>query len=382
MPSWPTNTETIPQATTDAAERLAWLALALVPGIGARRMAALLSRFGSAGGVLQAPPSAFAGMTDITQPIVTGIRSATLDDAVRTLATAERLGQVIAIPADAAYPQALRSIPDPPTVLWMRGDAALLVGSAVAIVGSRDHSGYGAEVARMLAEAAARSGVVVVSGMARGLDAVAHAAALDAGGGSIGVLGHGADGVYPRVNLPLFRRMIAEGLLLTEHPPGERAHAGAFPRRNRLISGLARAIVVVEAAPGSGTLITVSMALEQGRDVLAVPGPITSPLSVGTNRLIRDGATPVLEAADLLAALGLIAATPSAAAGAEPPMPTLSPVEAQVFDALSAAGRHVDEIAARTGVPIGTLLGTLLGLELGGCVEQAPVGLYRRKARG
>ena len=151
-----------------------------------------------------------------------------------------------------------------------------------------------------LAGAVAQAGVVIVSGMARGLDAVAHTAALDAGGATIGVLGNGLGVIYPAANRALYERVASDGLLVTEFPPGERPNVGSFPRRNRLISGLSRVTVVVEAAVGSGALITAGAALDQGREVMAVPGNITSPLSAGSNRLIRDGAAPVLEPADLL----------------------------------------------------------------------------------
>jgi DNA processing protein len=213
--------------------------------------------------------------------------------------------------------------------------------------------------------------------MALGLDAVAQGAALDASGVTIGVLGTGADIVYPRQNQRLFERVWADGALLTEHPPGDRGHHGAFPQRNRLISGLADSLVVVEAAEGSGTLITVSCALEQGRDVYAVPGPITSPTSRGTNRLLRDGAIPILEPDDLLRALGAVTTRSSPDGGS--PQCTLSPDEARVFDALDRDPRHVDELALSTGLPIGTLLGTLLGLEIGNQVEQLPGSLFRKR---
>ena len=201
---------------------------------------------------------------------------------------------------DPEYPPSLRVIPDAPPVLFVQGGLSLLDPPAVAIVGSRDHTAYGGEVGRKLAWGAASAGLVVVSGMARGLDAVAHSAALDAGGGTIGVMGNGLGVVYPAANRRLYSRVERRGLLLTEFPPGERPSAGSFPRRNRLISGLARVTVVVEAARGSGALITAGTALDQGREVMAVPGNITSPTSTGANELIRDGATPLLTIEDLL----------------------------------------------------------------------------------
>jgi DNA processing protein len=232
-------------------------------------------------------------------------------------------------------------------------------------------------VAAELGAEVARAGFLVVSGMALGLDAVAQSAALDAGGNTIGVLGTGVDQLYPRANIRLFERVIEKGLLLSESPPGERGVPGAFPRRNRLISGLSTALVVVEAAEDSGTLITVNCALEQGRDVYAVPGPINSLTSRGTNRLIRDGAVPILEPGDLTRALGVVA---PAAVSHEVPFPVhLSANEAHVLSALRQDPLHVDEVAIASGMPIGALLGTLLGLEIGGLAEQLPGSMFRRR---
>lgn len=367
------------RATTDLSERAAWLALAMVPGLGARRLADLIEHFGSARDVFTTSADALRGVTSLGARQLERIRRFDDRQVERLLERAAAAGQSVLVPSDDAFPARLRAIPDPPPVLFARGDPALLQRAAVAIVGSRDHSRYGAEVAERLAEAAAAAGVVVVSGMARGLDAVAQGAAMRAGGTSIGVLGTGVDRVYPLSNRALFERILEDGLLVSEHPPGDRGHAGAFPRRNRLISGLSQALVVVEAAEGSGTLITVNCALEQGREVLAVPGPISSPTSRGTNRLLRDGATPILDPEDLLAALG-IRGQAGAPAAAAPPC-SLSPDEARVLDALGHEPTQLDELAIGVGLPIGTLLGTLLGLELGGLVEQLPGSIFRRRGR-
>jgi DNA processing protein len=350
-------------ASADLDERLAYLALALSPGLGPRSVAALLRESGSA---LAAARRRRCGTAE----------------ASRALERAASAGVDVLVPSDAAFPARLRSIPTPPMVLFARGDLRLLQRPAVAIVGSRDHSAYGREAAATIAAAAGRAGLVVTSGMARGLDAVAHHAVLDAGGTTIGVLGNGIGVVYPAENRALYERVEAHGLLLTECPPGEGVRPGAFPRRNRLISGLADVLVVVEAARGSGTMITVAAALEQGRDVMAVPGPITSPTSAGTNQLLRDGAEPLLHPDDLLARFKGKLELPVAPAGpVDPPPCTLSPAEAQVFDALSADPRHVDDVAERTGLPIGTILGVLCGLEIGGWVEQRPGNLFRRLPR-
>ena len=214
--------------------------------------------------------------------------------------------------------------------------------------------------------------------MARGIDAIAHAAALDAGGASVGVLGNGFGVIYPAANRTLYQRMITSGCLVSELPPGERPHAGAFPRRNRLISGLAGATVVVEAAPGSGALITSDCALDQGRTVLAVPGPITSPTSLGCNRLIQQGAKPALSASDILEELGLPASAdpgPTArghdtARRAQPP--DLNDLQRSLWDALVTEPKHVDVLVATAGVETGAVLTALTELEMRGLVRQQP----------
>lgn len=331
--------------------------------------------------MLSASPTRLRTVPGLPTPVVSAILQARVDGVPELLATATRAGHTLLVPPDEAFPAALRSIPDPPVLLWARGALAPLRAPAVAIVGSRDHTRYGEEIARELAIAAAQAGITVVSGMARGLDAVAHHGALDAGGATIGVLGCGVDVIYPRQNADLFARMGTHGLLLSEQPPGVRPDSpGAFPRRNRLISGLASVVVVVEAAEGSGTMLTVSAALMQGREVLVVPGPVNSPTSRGTNRLLREGAAPLTEPRDLLALFGRVGPTVAELTPLPPPC-TLSPTEARVFEALGTAGSHVDDLALAVGLPIGDLLATLLGLEIGGLAQSLPGGQYRRAAR-
>ena len=364
------------QESTDV-DRLAWLTLASVQGIGARRIAQLVSHFGSANAVLRASESDLSQLDGLNNRVARAVRRAAPEAVLATIQLATELGQTVLVPSDASYPASLRTIPDPPPVLYSRGDISLTTRRCVAVVGSRNHTPYGATVASELAVELARAGICVVSGMARGLDAVAQASALDAGGPTIGVLGTGVDQVYPEANRLLFKRTLEHGMLLSESPPGERGLPGAFPRRNRLISGLSVALVVVEAAEDSGTLITVNCALEQGREVLAVPGPITSITSRGTNRLIRDGATPILQPEDLLRALGV----QRAISIPEPsPFPVnLSADETRVYSVLDPEARHVDEIALASGLPISTLLATLLGLEIGGLAVQLPGGMFRRR---
>lgn len=351
-----------------------WLALALVPGIGAVRFAALLDRFESPNGALSAPFEVLCTVPKISAPVAEAIRQADPKAAARALARLAELGGTVLRPGSAGFPELLSQIPDPPVCLFAQGNLALLTGPAIAIVGSRNHSHYGAEVCRAVARAAAELGLVVVSGMARGLDAVAHRGALDAGGGTIGVLGSGLGVVYPVSNRALYDSVLKRGLLITEFPPDQRPHEGSFPRRNRLISGLARVTVVVEAAQGSGALQTATCAQDQGKDVMAVPGPITSPVSAGTNGLIRDGAAPLLELADLLPHYPEAAAI--APRGPAPQTGTLAPVEGRIVNALWAGPRRGEELIEATGAPVTEALDALSALELSGRIRQRGGGLY------
>jgi DNA processing protein len=251
--------------------------------------------------------------------------------------------------------------------LFVWGDRALLERPAAAIVGSRNHTSYGAEAARLLGRGVA-SCAVVVSGMARGIDAIAHEAALEVGGGTIGVLGNGFGVVYPAAHRVLYERVARHGCLVTELPPGERPRVSTFPRRNRIIAGLAGVTVVVEAAAGSGALITADCALDQGRSVLAVPGPITSPTSVGCNKLIQQGAKPALCPSDVLEELGL-----EAPARAPDSMPKdLSPLQRTLWEALATRPAHVDGLVAAAGCEAAPVLAALTEMELRGLVQQRP----------
>jgi DNA processing protein len=362
-------------------ERLAYLTLTQVPGMGAVRLKTLLSVFPSPLGAHSAPFAVLRTLPGFSSALATALKATPLELGRNLMVEAERLGAGILLPEDESYPALIRHIPDPPPVLFTLGDQALLSRPAVAIVGSRDHSHYGAQVCRTIARAAAEAGVTVISGMARGLDAVAQTAALDSGGSTIGVLGNGLGVIYPAANRALYERVAREGLLLTEFPPGERPTVGSFPRRNRLISGLSRVTVVVEAALGSGALITAGTALDQGREVMAVPGNITSPVSFGTNRLIRDGAAPVLEPADVLQHFAELTELRQCSGSAGPPakLPdSLSAGEREVAGLVGPDPIHPDDLASRCNRPVGEVLALLCGLEISGIVEQAPGRMFRR----
>lgn len=364
-------------------QRIAYLALTQVPGLGPARLDTLLSHLDSPLGAFRAPFAFLRTLPGCSRAFVSSLKATPLRVGSDLIDTAARMGATILIPGDEGFPPALTLIPDPPPVLFALGNLGLLQRPAVAIVGSRDHSIYGTEVCRMLAREAAWAGIVVVSGMARGLDAVAHTAALDERGDTIGVLGNGLGVVYPAANRSLYDRMVERGLLVTEFPPGERPHAGSFPRRNRLISGLARVTVVVEAAVGSGALITAGTAVEQGREVLVVPGPITSAVSGGANRLIRDGAAPFLEGDDLLRHYpeAVRVDRPSGPGQGRHLPATLSANERAVATLLDGDGVHVDDIATRAGLEIRTTLALLCALEIMGVAEQLPGRRFRRASR-
>lgn len=357
-------------------ERSAWLALALTPGIGHARFDALLSHCGSPLGALSAPFEFLRTIPGISAAAATAIGESYASGVESVLTQLAELGGHLLLPTDPEFPAVCREIPDRPTVLFAQGDLALLSRPAVAIVGSRDHSPYGGRVAREIAAGAAARGIAVVSGMARGLDAVAHAAALDVGGPTIGVLGNGLGVIYPSANRTLYQRVVQHGLLLTEFPPGERPMQGSFPRRNRLISALARVTVVVEAAQGSGALITVNSALAQGKDVMAVPGPIDGPTSVGTNQLIRDGAEPLLVLEDLLAhypeaaKLGTGQEAVLAAHVSTPTPEGLSPAEERMFGLLRAGECATDTLVGASLLTTHEALAALSALEIRGVVVQ------------
>jgi DNA processing protein len=262
------------------------------------------------------------------------------------------------------YPALLSQIPDPPSRLWLRGDAdvEVLAMPTVAIVGARAWSGYGRAVARMLASEAAAAGVVVVSGLARGVDSEAHRGALAAEGRTVAVLGCGVDRDYPAAHAQLARSIVETGgLVVSEYEPGVEPAPWRFPARNRIIAGLALATVVVEARERSGALITADFALEDGREVLVVPGEITSSLSAGANALLRHGATPVTCAADVLEVVGVELPTPG---GAVPD----DPVAAAVLEAVVAGATTLDDLTRVTTLPAGQVAAALALLELDGIV--------------
>jgi DNA processing protein len=294
-------------------------------------------------------------------------------DVTPELAAAERAGAAILTPFEGPYPRLLREIPDPPLALYARGNLDRLDLPSVAIVGARAATAYGRSVAARLAADLSAAGVCVVSGMARGIDAAAHTAALSGPGGTIAVLGCGVDVVYPSENRTLWSRIEPNGVLLTEYAPGERPRSEYFPVRNRIIAGMSAGAVVVEAAQRSGSLITARFAADFGRDVFAVPGSILSAGSRGCHALLRDGAILCGGAEDILSELFPAIGTPAAARDAE----VLSGEAARVRDRmLEEEACSPDDLAEDLDLPVARLLTLLFDLESRGRVRALPGGLY------
>ncbi len=348
-----------------------WLALTLLSGIGPRLGRVLLAAFGSPGGVFAASSSAIARAS--TQAIAAAVAAGPAASRLQhALAWCAQPDNGVVTLADADYPRSLLEIHDPPLLLYFKGRRELLGTEAIAIVGSRNATPAGRSTARAFAQALSEAGLCVISGLALGIDAAAHEGGLDGRGSTVAVTGTGLDIVYPARNRPLARRIAREGLLLSEFAPGTPAAPHHFPRRNRLISGLARGVLVAEAALQSGSLTTARYALEQGREVFAIPGSIHSPLSRGCHALIKQGAKLVETAADVLEELGLggtAAATPATAAPAD---------DDPVLAALGHDPAALDALVARTGLPAEALAARLLELELESRVARLPGGRFQR----
>ena len=348
-------------------ERRFWIALHRLPGVGPKRFRQLLDHFGSIRAVWNAPPSQLgqAGIDRRTAAaIVEGRRKVDPDREIERLAAA-RIA-VLTWLDEECYPLLLRTIAAPPPVLYVRGEITPQDRSAIAIVGTRRRTTYGRSVATKLAGELASAGLTIVSGLARGIDGHAHRAALQHGGRTLAVLGHGLDTIYPAEHRTLATEITTQGALLSEYPPGVGPAAEHFPVRNRIISGLTLATVVVEAGEASGALITARAAADEGREVFAVPGPITSPASRGCHQLIQEGAGLVSSAQDILDALNLHLAP--AARQLAMPLPA-NDEEAQVLAALQrtpGAARHIDDIIRDAQLPAHTVGSTLTVLTLKG----------------
>ncbi|MGQ2989953.1 MAG: DNA-processing protein DprA [Brevundimonas sp.] len=352
----------------DDAERFARLRLARTERVGPVSFRQLLQRYGSAVRALDALPGLMAKGGK-------GGDIPSLDRIATEMDAGARVGAALVVLGDAAYPPRLAAVDPPPPVLWTRGNVALLSRESVAIVGARIASAGGQRIARGLADSLGRSGFVVVSGLARGIDAAAHAGALDTG--TVAVLGGGVDDVYPPDNAGLYADIVEKGCIVSESPVGHRAQARDFPRRNRIISGLSRGVIVVEAEIRSGSLITASLAAEQGRDVFAVPGSPLDPRSKGPNDLLRQGAILCEGVDDVIRAFETLRSL------AEPPPDPFDippeDVDLEVLDRvaalLSPTPTPRDELARACGLPIQVVAAALLDLSLSGRATLLPGGL-------
>jgi DNA processing protein len=299
-------------------------------------------------------------------------RDSAFADAGRAIQRASDAGAQVLVRGDAGYPDRLLALPDPPPVIFAIGSVECLSQKCVAIVGTRRATSYGERVTTELAGALARAGVIVVSGMARGIDSAAHRAALSAGGITAAVLGTGVDIAYPVAHRALHAEIATRGVLLSEELPGDRASGGSFPKRNRIIAALAQATIVVEAPHRSGALITAAHALELDRSVAAVPGPIDVPQSAGSNALLRDGAIVIADLADAYALVGV--SPPRAPAHA-----LTDATQLAIWNALDSPAPDLDSLAARASLPARLCLAALTALELNGAIECALTGEIRRR---
>lgn len=368
-----------PPAAVDPAdpeEQRALVALSLVPGVGPGRLRALLARFGTAKAVRRASPHQLAAADGVGKQTAEAV-AAFGDEAevARQFRRADAVGATLVTLHDPRYPALLKRIYDPPPLLWVRGRLAPEDERAVAVVGTRKATPYGKRTAEHFASELARRGLTVVSGLAYGVDAAAHRAAVEAGGRTVAVLGSGVDRIYPSRHGALVRQILDgdAGAVVSEFPLGAEPDAGNFPRRNRIISGLALGTLVVEARATGGALITAMMALEQNREVWAAPAPLFSEME-GTNRLVRRGwAALVTSVDDVLADLeGVLGTVPGGASEATPAPHTedLNRVERQLYDALGSEPVPLDALCDTTGLDSPTALVYLLNLEFRGLVRQ------------
>ena len=368
-------------------EEFHWVALALIPGVGARTFHRLLQRFGSPGQVFTASRRTLEEIPGLKRTSIEAIKSRAVveDSARRELGRIRELNLRLLRWGTPEYPPLLSNIPDPPALLYVKGHLADGDQRAVAVVGSRHPSGYGLTVCKKLCVELAWQGWTVVSGMARGIDSAAHLGALEGGGRTVAVLGTGLDVVYPTENRKLYERIADSGAVISELPLGTPPDPGNFPVRNRLISGLALGVVVVEATAKSGSLITAGMALEQGRQVFAVPGPLDREGVAGPHRLIKEGAKLVERAADITEELApmvspsIVGGSTRSARDEGAPAVPLAERERKIWDLLGVEPLHIDPIARQLGLSVAQAAEVLLRLELMGLVKQLPGTLFVRQ---
>ncbi len=359
------------------------ICLTMVPGVGPHTCRALLDHFGSAGRVLGASVETLKGAEGVGSKLADKIRHARADfDPEVELEECRKYGVHPVPPDSAEYPPSLKEIPAPPSLLYVQGSIQERDGLAIAIVGSRHCTPYGLRIAEKLAASLARVGLTVVSGLARGIDAAAHRGAIRAGGRTIAVLANGLSQIYPPEHEELAREVVAAGALVSETPMRQQPLAGLFPQRNRIISGMSLGVVVVEATPKSGSLSTAKHAMEQNREVFAVPGPVDSLASVGCHRLLRDGAKLVETVDDILEELGPlvreIKISPTETPVRRPSELTLSEQERSILGRLGNSPIAVDQLITETGLGASRVMATLSILEMRRLIRRLPGQMFIR----
>jgi len=363
-------------------ELLDVLRLNLVPGLGPRTFQVLLERFETPAGILKASVSELREVRGVGPKLAMSLVTHGTNQAARAeLATARSAGVTLLVRGRSGYPAALERIPDPPTVMYCQGTLLPSDQLAIGIVGSRHCTAYGRQQANRLAQSLARAGITIVSGLARGIDAEAHKGALEAGGRTVAVCATGLGTVYPPEHVELAGRVRQQGCLLTESPMDQQPKSGLFPQRNRIISGISMGVILVEAGRNSGALHTARHAMEQNREVFAVPGRIDSEASFGCLDLIRDGATLIRSVDDVLSALGPLVSpvqrTPTESIHS-PAELQLSDQQKMVLNLITAEPVPVDEVLRSAGIEPSRVLSTLTILEMKRLVRRLPGGFVQR----
>ncbi|TWU04564.1 DNA-processing protein DprA [Stieleria varia] len=353
---------------TDADELKSTLQLCMLPGLGPRTLRSLLDYFGTPEQVLTASGPQLAAVHGVGPKLIHTIRTATHHvDPNEILSWCREHGCRLICRGGKDYPQGLEDLVDAPPILFVRGSLDAADEMSVAMVGTRHASTYGLQQAERLSYGLARAGVTVISGLARGIDTAAHNGAINGGGRTIAVLGGGLGKIYPKENAGLAKAIAADGAVISEYAPHATSRAGMFPQRNRLIASLSLATLVIEAPDRSGSLITANLAAEQNRTVLALPGPVTSRTSRGTNQLIRDGAVLIQTVDDILEALGPMNRPVSTADGNEVRNPAelkLNELERQVLSAIGETSTPIDSVIAASGLPAHRVVATISVLEM------------------
>jgi DNA processing protein len=368
-----------PMSESLSPETRDWLALHLVPGLGPKLTTALLNRFGTAAAILQAQPDELREVPHIGDKLAHQLHEAMakidLNGELELLAKHNTTVRVLGTPE---YPESLAGISDPPQLLYVCGSLLPQDAKAVALVGSRSCTSYGKRVAEHLAKGLVRAGYTVLSGLARGIDGVAHRAALEAGGRTIGVLAGGLSRIYPPEHTDLAKAVSQSGALLSESGMRMEPMAGMFPARNRIISALSKAVVIIEAAERSGALITASHAGDQGRPVMAVPGPVDALASGGTNALIRKGAILVRGVEDILEELEGVSRKERPASQATAPPTGMDALQTRIWEALADGPCALDSLVQKLGTPVAQLTATLFSLEMKKVIRRLTGNRYER----